>query len=163
MTRVEIGTLRRIGERALRRALHLYWWFARGITLGVRAAILDDEGRVFLVRHTYVAGWHLPGGGVEPGESLREALAKELAEEARVRLTGEPVLFGFYFNAHVSRRDHVALFVVRDFTVDGPRAPDREIAEAGFFPLDMLPEGTTAGTRARLAEIAEGLAPSPFW
>ncbi|HZW47654.1 MAG TPA: DNA mismatch repair protein MutT, partial [Microvirga sp.] len=42
--------------------LHTYWRFARGMTLGVRAVVLDDRWRVFLIRHTYVPGWHLPGG-----------------------------------------------------------------------------------------------------
>jgi hypothetical protein len=43
------------------------------------------------------------------------------------------------------------------------KQPDREIAEAGFFPLDRLPEGTTSATRRRLAEILEGQPPSVNW
>lgn len=150
-------------ENVLRRGLHLYWRLSRGMTMGVRAAVHDTTGRVFLVRHTYAKGWHLPGGGVEPGETLRDALVKELAEEANIALTGEPVLHGMFFNALVSKRDHVAVFVVRHFTISGPRAPDREIAEAGFFPVDNLPDGTTQGTRARLGEILEGRAAASQW
>lgn len=139
--------------RPLRRLLHLYFWLSRGMTLGVRAVVLRDEREVFLVRHTYTAGWHLPGGGVERGETLLQALEKELREEARIRLEGMPQLHGVFFNRVISRRDHVAVFVVRDFVVEEAKRPDREIAEARFFPLDDLPAGTTAGTRRRLEEI----------
>ena len=56
--------------RLLRRTFHTYWRFSRGMTLGVRAAVIDRDDRVFLIRHTYVPGWQLPGGGVEPGETM---------------------------------------------------------------------------------------------
>jgi ADP-ribose pyrophosphatase YjhB (NUDIX family) len=147
----------------LRRLMHRYWRFARGVTLGVRAAAIDSENRVFLVRHTYVPGWHLPGGGVEPGETALDALARELREEACIEVTGEARLQGVYLNLHASDRDHVLAYVVRDFRVTEPKRPDREIAEAGFFALDALPEGTTAGTRARLDEISRECPPSPVW
>ena len=147
----------------VRRLLHLYWRFSRGLTLGVRAIAQDEGGRVFLVRHTYVPGWHLPGGGVEPGETALEALARELREEACIEITGEAQLHGVYFNRHASDRDHVLVYRVRDFRVLGAKARDREIAEAGFFAPDALPEGLTAGTRARLDEVAHGRTPSPLW
>jgi ADP-ribose pyrophosphatase YjhB (NUDIX family) len=149
--------------RPVRRLLHAYWRFARGLTLGVRAAVLDPEGHVFLIRHTYVRGWHLPGGGVEAGESARSALARELREEGCIEIVGEPRLHGLYFNRNVSNRDHVLLYVVRDFQVAAIKTPDREIAEAGFFPLAALPDGTTAATRRRLAEIAGEVLATDSW
>src|SRR6478609_1984881 len=102
-------TSRRPGERLLVRLLHLYFRFARGMTFGVRAAVLNERGEVFLIRHTYVSGWHLPGGGVEVAESALQALDRELSEEAGLALTGVPALHGLFFNRHASRRDHVAL------------------------------------------------------
>lgn len=62
--------LRKRFEPHLRRVFHLYWRVARGMTLGVRAVVLDGDNRVFLVRHSYVTGWYLPGGGVEVGETF---------------------------------------------------------------------------------------------
>lgn len=156
------STLTRL-QRLQIRLLHVYFRLRRGMTLGVRAAVLNDRGEVFLVRHTYTPGWQLPGGGVEVGEPMVEALARELAEEARISLSGPATLFGVYFNRKISRRDHVALYLVRDFVVDAPKTPDLEIAEARFFPLDALPQGLTPGTRRRLAEIAGSSTPSAEW
>ncbi len=155
--------LRRSLEPALRRLFHLYWRFARGMTLGVRAVVLDGENRVFLVRHSYVSGWHLPGGGVEVGETLRHALQRELAEEGRIELVGEPALFGVYLNSHVSRRDHVAVYLVRHFRQDRLPEPNREIIDCGFFDTQALPAETTAGTRLRLSEVIENRPPIATW
>lgn len=143
--------------------LHLYWRFARGMTLGVRAVVLDGQNRVLLIRHTYVPGWHFPGGGVETGETALDALTRELREEACIAIDRPPVLQGMFFNRRVSRRDHVLVYVIRQFTVLAVKQPDREIAEAGFFSVDALPEGTTAATRRRLAEILDGQSPTATW
>lgn len=162
MTTMMQGLRRRL-EPALRRLFHLYWRFARGMTLGVRAVVLDGENRVFLVKHSYVSGWHLPGGGVETGEALREALTRELMEEGKIELVGEPTLFGVYLNSHVSRRDHVALYLVRHFRQEQLPEPNREIVECGFFEMQALPGETTRGTRLRLSEVIENRPPSQTW
>jgi ADP-ribose pyrophosphatase YjhB (NUDIX family) len=146
----------------IRRFLHLYWRMKRGMTLGVRGVVLRND-EVLLVRHGYTPGWHLPGGGVEPGETFEEALAKELVEEANIRITGKPVLHAIFQNKHASSRDHVAVYVVRAFEYCGALAPTWEIQEAKFFPLNALPEDTTQGTRKRIAEIVDGSAPPQTW
>lgn len=148
---------------ARRRLLHVYFRLARPMTLGVRGVLVDAQSRVLLVRHTYVPGWHLPGGGVEPGETARQALAREVLEEGNVRLEGEAALLGLFFNRRASVRDHVAVFVSREFTVLGPHRPNREIAAADFFPVADLPEGTTPATRKRLEEALSGGAPDSYW
>ncbi|QWG12202.1 NUDIX domain-containing protein [Bradyrhizobium sediminis] len=155
--------LRRRFEPALRRVFHLYWRFARGMTLGVRAVVLDGDDRVFLVHHSYVSGWHLPGGGVETGETVRDALRRELAEEGRIELTGDPALHGLFFNNHISPRDHVAVYVVRHFRQDRLPEPNHEIVASGFFDAAALPEETTRGTRLRIAEVLEGTEPIATW
>jgi 8-oxo-dGTP pyrophosphatase MutT (NUDIX family) len=150
---MNLQALRRKSGPALRRALHLYWRFARGMTLGVRALVLDGDERVLLVRHGYVSGWHLPGGGVEVGETFRDALERELMEEGGIGLSGEPALHGIFFNGHVSRRDHVAVYVIRQFRQVRVPEPNREIVACGFFAADALPADTTEGTRLRIAEV----------
>ncbi|GLS43184.1 NUDIX domain-containing protein [Methylobacterium brachythecii] len=149
----------------LRRLAHGAAMLTRGMTLGVRGIAIDGENRVCLVRHTYVRGWYLPGGGIEPGETAAASMAREFREEAE--LIVDPAvplrLHGFLFNSRQWGRDHIALFVAPAFTLARAKAPDREIAECGFFPLDALPADTTRGTRARLDEFREGRAPGEHW
>jgi ADP-ribose pyrophosphatase YjhB (NUDIX family) len=152
-----------IRDRLTSRLAHLSFLIARPVTLGVRAVVIDREDRVLLVRHGYVSGWHFPGGGVEAGETCMEALTRELKEEASVALEGPPQLHGIFLNAQSSRRDHVAVYLVRGFRLLGERAPDWEIMEARFFPRAALPDTTTAGTLARLAEIFAKAPVSDRW
>lgn len=149
--------------RAVTRLAHLYFSLTRGMTMGVRAACFDDTGRVFLVRHSYVPGWHLPGGGIERGETALEAVAKEIREEGNLVLGAAPQLLHVYFNRQTSTRDHVLLYRCDGVTQTAPRLKDREIVEAGFFALDALPAATTAATRRRLEEIAGRAVFADFW
>ena len=160
---MNLQSLRKTFEPALRRIFHFYWRFARGMTLGVRAVVLDGDNRVFLVEHSYVSGWHLPGGGVEVGETFRDALRRELVEEGRIELTGEPVLHGLFFNSHVSRRDHVAVYLV-DISgrIACPSQTARSSPAVSSRP-SALPAETTEGTRLRIAEVLEGREPIATW
>jgi ADP-ribose pyrophosphatase YjhB (NUDIX family) len=150
-------------HRLITQGLYRYWRLTRGLTLGAQGAVIDGEGRVLLVRHTYRPGWHFPGGGVERRETVEEALARELQEETGVLLTGKPELFGVYANFHVLPSDHVALFVVRHWRQPQVPPPSREIAEQGFFAKDALPREINESTHARIRELLDGGARSPLW
>jgi ADP-ribose pyrophosphatase YjhB (NUDIX family) len=160
---LELHGLRRLFEPLIRRVLHFYWRFSRGMTLGVRAVVIDEHRRIFLVKHSYVGGWHLPGGGVEPGETVVDALIRELAEEGNIEPTAPPRLHGVFFNAGATRRDHVVVFVLRDFRQTAEPVPGLEIIAHGFFALDDLPNDTTAATRARIIEVMGGAPTTEQW
>lgn len=128
----------------------------RRMVLGTRAVLLDGD-RVLLLRHTYMPGWHFPGGGVEPGETAEEAARREAEEETGFRVEGTMRLLGLYLQKHeATNRDHVAVYIGRSFRDVKPFRPNAEIAEIGWFPLDRLPEGVNPGTSRRIAEIASG-------
>src|SRR5262245_52834273 len=156
---------RQTGWPGLRaRLFHIYFVLRRPMTLGVRGLVYDKAANsVFLIRHTYVPGWHLPGGGVETGETMIESLTRELEEEGNIELLELPELKSLHLNRKASKRDHVALYFITAFRQTAPRLRDREIADAGFFALDRLPKDTTPATLRRLAELFDGAPVSPYW
>jgi ADP-ribose pyrophosphatase YjhB (NUDIX family) len=132
------------------------------VTLGVQAAILDDS-RVLLVRHTYRPGWHFPGGGVERGEKLESAVAREVFEETGIVLAGPVRLFGIYSHFDAYPGDHVVLFLVDSWRRERVPEPNSEIAEHGFFARDQLPSSMSPGTSRRLRELFGGIDQSDTW
>jgi ADP-ribose pyrophosphatase YjhB (NUDIX family) len=140
------------------------WWrVSRPATLGVRGIACDSERRVMLVRHGYAKGWHLPGGGVERGESAAEAIVREMEEEAGLAARGPPAVFGLYANHANFYGDHIAVFHLEAWAATAPKASAREIAERGFFGYDALPDGVTPATRRRLAEFFDAAPRADVW
>jgi len=142
--------------------MRTWWRISRRMTLGVRVICQDDEGRVLLVRHSYAKGWHLPGGGVESRETAEHAAVRELAEEAGAEAIGPLQLFGFYANHANFPNDHIAVYIAKSWRPCAPLAT-QEIAERNWFAPDALPDGTTGGTKRRLAEIFDNAPQSATW
>lgn len=155
------GSMR--SDRIVTRTLQRYWRMTRGLTLGAQGLVIDAERRVLLVRHTYRPGWHFPGGGVEKGERITVALARELQEEAGILIDGAPDLFGLYANFRHFPSDHIALFIVRAWRLPEVPPPNREIAEQGFFAVDALPPGSHSSVTARIAEVFHGRPRDDLW
>ncbi|MEW2129121.1 NUDIX hydrolase [Streptomyces sp. NPDC005435] len=94
---------------------------------------------VLLVRESLGAHgerhWSLPGGGVEDGELMHEALRRELREETGL-LVGDPVRTAFLL--HIDSESHPSALAVA-FELDrweGEVAPeDSDIERAAFFPV----------------------------
>ena len=145
----------------LRYFARIYWRLVRPLTVGARVLVFDDEGRVLLVRHTYMPGWFLPGGGVERGETMKAAAVRELYEEVGITPEGDLSFFGLYADFREYKSDHVALYVLHSFR-HAPN-PNWEIAESGFFAPDELPDETTDATRVRIREVIENRPAAEFW
>jgi ADP-ribose pyrophosphatase YjhB (NUDIX family) len=131
----------------------VYLFFVRPLTLGVRVMMIQD-GRVLLVRHTYMEGWFMPGGGMKRGETFEQAARREAREEVGAEMKSIACI-GAYSNFREWKSDHNILFFSDDFTLAGRH--DAEVAESRFFPLDALPAGLWPGHRLRLDEYRERL------
>lgn len=152
----------KLGRAAFDRAMLVRTGGQPRVTLGVRAAVFDGP-KVLLVRHTYMPGWHMPGGAIDPKESAAEAAARELREETWIEAQDSPRFISFHYNPMATKSDHVAFFVCdRWHAPRGLATPNVEIAEVGFFARDALPAGTSPATIRRLAEL-DGAATTGRW
>ena len=114
-------------------------------------AVAVDDDRLLLVRRGREPGagyWSVPGGRLESGETLAEAVVRELREETGVEGVCGPLL-GWVERIHPSHH-----FVILDFTVDvlepGRPVAGDDAAEAAWVPLR---EVTTLGLVDGLAEF----------
>jgi len=124
-------------------------------------ALIVRDGKVLLVRHSYVKGWLLPGGGVSRGEPAQDALLREMREEIGLTACGPPQFFGLY-----TRKSGWATNVIVLFRIDDAEfnfAPNFEVREVTFADPLAPPEGTPSSVRSRLRELA-GVEPrSSYW
>lgn len=128
------------------RILHFFFTLNRGVLLGARIQVETENGEVLLVRHTYIGGWHFPGGGIEVGESPSEAAKRELYEEVGIRTLTDFHLKGVYIDRRYTNKDYILLFSAR--TEDKPRIKNKlEIADAKFYSYDDLPQNIDLGTQ----------------
>lgn len=150
-------------HRLLGKVARLLWRVTRPRTIGVRAVLLDAGDRIALVRHSYIDGWYLPGGGVKKGEAIVDALRRELAEEVAIEGATVERVLGVYHSRREGKDDHVVVYVARA-GADTLRAADAlEVAGAGWFALDALPPGTTPATCRRIAEFRAGVTGGGTW
>lgn len=150
-------------HRLLGRAARMVWRITRPRTIGVRALLLGPDGRVALVRHTYLDGWYLPGGGVKKGEAIVDALHRELAEEVAVTDAQVERVLGVYHNRREGKDDHVIVYVARAGSDALHGADPLEVAEVGWFAIDALPQGTTPATLRRIEEFQAGMTGGGNW
>lgn len=132
------------------------------MTLGVRVIARRSDGHVALVKHTYIKGWHLPGGGVDAGETAPVAAIRELREEVGLLAQSPARLLAVFSNHKVFKGDHVLLFEVTSWS-EGQTDNHGEIEEVGWFDPAALPEAATPATRRRLQEYLAGAEHPENW
>jgi 8-oxo-dGTP diphosphatase len=127
--------------------------------LGAATVVLDDTGRVLLVKHNYgELNWELPGGAGEAGESAEETARREMREEVGVELETMR-LVGVYWDPQIDAHH----FVFEARTSGTARVADpREITEFGWFLLDALPRPMSDFTARRIADAIFGC-PAGVW
>jgi len=105
--------------------------------------VVVDQGHVLLVREVGASGWTLPGGWADVGETPRQAVEKEVREEAGI-VTRAVRLLGVYdrdFRGRPQWPAHVyKLYVLCEYVEGTPGGDDLETEEAGFFATAELPE-----------------------
>jgi 8-oxo-dGTP pyrophosphatase MutT (NUDIX family) len=123
--------------------------------LGAAAVILDDQGRVLLVKHTYGRmNWELPGGAAERGESIVETALREVREETGLDVEALHTT-GIYYEP----ASDMLHFVFRCRPRDGDfgAKPDRlEISRCAFWPPGELPRPISDFTMRRIDDALSG-------
>jgi 8-oxo-dGTP diphosphatase len=142
--------LKEIGRHILRRPV-----------VGIAAAARTTDGRWLLIRRADTGTWALPGGTLEWGETLRDALSRELSEEAGVDASEIVRLVGVYSRPDRDPRFHGVTIVV-ECTIDPPsRAASNplEIREVALFEADALPKTLAFGMEDMLTAAIGRAAP----
>jgi 8-oxo-dGTP diphosphatase len=128
--RAVFGLVKEVARHVLRRPV-----------VGIAALARGEDGRIVLVRRRDTGEWALPGGTLEWGETLRNAIARELAEETGTRLVELGRVLGVYSRPDRDERFHAVTIVVEARVEPPRRPPDNplEIAEVRAFAEHELP------------------------
>jgi 8-oxo-dGTP pyrophosphatase MutT (NUDIX family) len=121
------------------------------LRLGVGVFLLDADGRVLLEKRSDCGLWGLPGGGIDPGESVHTAAAREVREETgfEIRVTrmigvySEPEdrIVTFQDNGDVVHRIDVIVEaeIVSGDLVLSDESEEMRFFERGDFPREICP------------------------
>ncbi len=113
------------------------------VVVAAMAILYNKEKGMLLEKRTDTGEWCNPGGAIELGETIEEALKREIKEETNLEFKN-PKLFDIKANVHMvyPNNDEVyytdIVYIIEDFW--GELAHDEESQELKFFKLDNLPE-----------------------
>jgi len=124
-------------------------------------AVVEQDGKIVLVRQTYATGWHLPGGGVKRGEPPARAILRELREEIGLTRSDPPEFIGLYTRRVWLVTNLNAVYRVKGAVFDFK--PNFEISEIMLADPAAPPNGLAPGARRRLAELAGTIPKADRW
>jgi len=124
-------------------------------------AIVEQAGRIVLVRHSYKKGWLFPGGAVERGEPPASAIIRELQEEIGLTQSAPPQLLGVFIRRHFWATNLILLYRVREAVF--VFRPSWEILAITLADPAALPDGTSPAVRRRLKEMTGEATQARFW
>ncbi|CAO5166636.1 8-oxo-dGTP diphosphatase [Frankia sp. AiPs1] len=135
---------------------------ANSIVPAVSAIVTDGDGAVLLIRRTDNGYWSIPGGGIEPGETVRQAAAREVSEETGIDVEVTGVIGIFSNPGHVAAYDDGE--VRQEFSIclttrklGGNVKTSSESSEVKFVPVGELEEyDIHESIRDRIAKYLEG-------
>jgi len=135
------------------------------IGVGVGALIVDDQGRLFLSRRGVEAKnerglWEFPGGSVEYGEKLAEALRREMREEYGLEIqVGDLLDVVDHILPEEGQHWVSPTFICTVISGEPHILEPAKCAEIGWFAPDQVPEGLTMTTRINLEHYRRRIRP----
>lgn len=143
-------------------ALHLLYksvLFCEGI-VGMKVdgaqAIVRKGNDILLVHTRYRPYWEFPGGKAERYEAPEVAAVRETKEEARVFIKHIARKLGTYTHHYLRRQTTIHVYIADEWDELDLWAPNIEIGDRKFFPLDALPENLSPATQKRIDEFLSG-------
>lgn len=123
--------------------------------------VVINDGQVLLIQREDFKVWALPGGQVDPGESVAQAAIREVKEETGIDIE-HLCLVGIYFRPQWPEDNHSVVFAARP--IGGILRPQKEEADdVGYFDSKHLPNLLIWWHRQQIQDALRGVGGSGVW
>ncbi|MBO8202864.1 NUDIX domain-containing protein [Streptomyces smyrnaeus] len=123
--------------------------------MSVAGVIVDDAGRALLIQRRDNGRWEPPGGVLEPGETIPDALQREILEETGYKIALPATLTGVYKNM----TGLIVSMVFRCEAVDGSPTTGAETYALRWATREEVTELTDEAYAVRVLDALDGASP----